>query len=409
MSMRIRRPLLSMCRVLMVLFTVLAFLPTAGFCAEKTATKTLTIGFIAGLTGFSAGSERGVEQGGRLAVDYVNERGGIKINGQKYLINLVTEDHKSTTEGAAAAATKLVFDEKVKFMAGGVMPFTNIAINSVTEPAKVLHAAVWHVAAPDEYGPKTPYQFVTMNDAITGLETMLTYFAEAYPTMKTIAVLNPDDGQIPFLAPHVTRIAKAHGIKLVGDMIPFALDTVDFTTVTKKALALNPDSIGISAGWPSMTAAVLKIARQAGYKKPIWCSTYQPAEDCLKIAGKEVSNLFFQHGLSADDPKNAPIIKDILRMSKAKYGEQPIYYTALGFDNVWLLLQAIEAAQSIDPTEVRNKWEKLDKMKSVWGGVAHVGGMETYGIRHTVTHPIPVIALMNGAVKTMKWIDITAP
>ena len=84
-----------------------------------------------------------------------------------------------------------------------------------------------------------------------------------------------------------------------------------------------------------MTAAVLKIARHAGYTRPIWCSTYQSAEEALKIGGKDVSDLFYQHGIVADDPQNAPIVKDILRMSKAKYGEQPIYYTALGFDNVW--------------------------------------------------------------------------
>lgn len=406
--MRIRKLLSSMCRVLMVLFIALAFLPAAGFCAEEAAPKTLTIGCIAGLTGFSAGGERGVEQGSRLAVDYVNGKGGITIKGQKYLVNLVVEDHKSTTEGAAAAATKLVFDAKVKFIAGGVMPFTNVAINSVTEPAKVLHAAVWNIGTPTEYGPKTPYEFVTMNGAIEGIETMLTYLSQAHPEIKTIAVLHPDDGSVSSIKPHLIRIAKEHGIKLAGEIIPFANDTVDFTTVTKKALSRNPDSIGITAGWPSMTAAVLKIARHAGYKKPVWCSTYQSAEEALKVAGKDVSDLFYQHGILADDPQNAPIVKDLLRMSRAKYGEQPIYYTALGFDNVWMLLQAIEAAQSTDPTEVRNKWEKTGTMKSVWGGVAHIGGMKTYGIGHTMTHPIPIIGLMNGSVKVMKWIDITA-
>lgn len=407
--MKTRWNLLSICRVSMVLFIALTFLPAAGFCAEKEAPKTLTIGCIAGLSGFSAGAERGVEQGSRMAVDNVNSNGGITINGQKYLINLVTEDHKSTTEGAAAAATKLVFSDKVKFIAGGIMPFTNIAINSVTEPAKVLHVAVWNLASPTEYGPKTPYEFVTMNGAIEGIETMLAFLSQAHPEIKTIAVLHPDDGSVAFIQPHVIRIANKHGMKLAGKIVPFANDTVDFTTVTKKVLARNPDAIGITAGWPTMTAAVLKIARQAGYTKPIWCSTYQPAEDCLKIAGKEVSNLFYQHGILADDPQNAPIVKDLISMSRDKYSKQALYYTALGYDNVWMLLQAIEAAQSIDPTEVRDKWEKLDTMKSVWGGVAHIGGMETYGIRHTVTHPIPIIGLMNGEIKTMEWLDITAP
>lgn len=74
-----------------------------------------------------------------------------------------------------------------------------------------------------------------------------------------------------------------------------------------------------------------------------------------------------------------------------------------------MLIQAIQATQSLGQPEVRNKWEKLDTTKSVWGGVAHVGGLKTYGIRHTVTHPIPILGLMDGAAKAMKWIDITGP
>jgi branched-chain amino acid transport system substrate-binding protein len=388
----------------MVLFIALTFLPAAGFCAE-----TLTIGCIAGLTGFSAGSERVIAQGSQLAVDYVNSKGGITINGQKYLINMITEDHKSTTEGAAAAATKLVHSDKVKFIAGGTMPFTNIALNSILTPNKVLQAAVWYLASPVEYGPKTPYKFVTMNDAITGMETMLSFMAEAHPEAKTIAILHPDDGSVRFVQPQITRVAKKYGMKLAGKVIPFAMDTVDYTTIVKKVLSRNPDSIGITAGWPAMTAAVLKIARQLGYTKPIWISTYGQPEDTLNLAGKEVSHLFYQHGLYGDDPGNDPIVKKIQSMAKAKYGEPPIYWVALGFDNAWMLLQAIEAAQSLDPTEVRDHWEKMDTMKSAFGGVAHVGGMETYGIRHTITHPIPVIGLMNGEIKIMKWIDFRMP
>ena len=83
------------------------------------------------------------------------------------------------------------------------MPFTNIAINSVTEPNKVLNAAVWNLASPAEYGPKTPYKFVTMNGAIEGIETMLTFLADAHPEIKTIAVLHPDDGSVRFIQPHL--------------------------------------------------------------------------------------------------------------------------------------------------------------------------------------------------------------
>ena len=387
------------------LFVLLVFF-SAGFSADKT----IKIGCITALTGFAAPGEGPMGVGSRLAADWINDNGGITIKGEKYRIELVTEDHKSTAEGAAGAATKLVYDDKVKFIIGGMMPFTNIAIGGVTEPAKVIHAAIGNCTGlPDEYGPKTPYSFVTMNGAIEGIRTMLDYIKEAHPEVKTIAVTQPDDGSIPIMHPRVVQIAKERGMALVGDVIGFALDTVDFTPITKKILARNPDGICIINGWPSMVGGVLKIARQSGYTKPIWNINYPQARDVLKISGAESSTNFYFHSLLANDPKNLPIVAEVLRRLEAKSGnDENLCYAAHGFDNLWMVVQAIEAAQSLDPTVVRDKWEKMDTMKSVWG-TAHRGGLKTYGIKHTMTHPIPVVSYVNGEPKTMKWMDIIAP
>jgi ABC-type branched-subunit amino acid transport system substrate-binding protein len=158
-----------------------------------------------------------------------------------------------------------------------------------------------------------------------------------------------------------------------------------------------------------MVGGVLKIARQSGHTKPIWNVNYPQARDILKIAGKEASTNFYFHSLLANDPKNPPMVAEVLRRLKARVGhEENLCYAAHGFDNLWMVVQAIESAQSLDPTVVRDKWEKMDTAKSVWG-TAHLGGSKTYGIKHTMTHPIPVVSYVNGEPKTMKWMDITAP
>ncbi|MBI5601903.1 MAG: ABC transporter substrate-binding protein [Deltaproteobacteria bacterium] len=411
--MNTRRVLFFKASIVTVLFFELMLSPSLGLCVEKTQKgkgqpKTLTIGYIAGMTGFSAGSERVIEQGGHLAVDWINEKGGIDIKGEKYLIKLVTEDHKSTAEGAAGAAMKLIYDQKVKFIVGGIMPFTNVAINSVAEPAKILRAAIYNVVTPDEYGPKTPYTFVTCNGTVEGMITMLTFLAQAHPEVKTIAVSHPDDGAIPFIQPWIVKIAKERGITVLGDVVGFALDTVDFTPLAKKMLARNPDAIGMINGWPSMTGGVLKVARQSGYTKPIFITTYQPAEDTLKVAGKEASTLFYQHSLLPGDSHNPQIVDELMRRCQTKFNHSHIYYIIVGFNNLWMLAQAIEAAQSLDSTTVRDKWEKMNTMKSVLG-TAHLGGLKTYGIKHTMSYPIPIISYVNGVPKTMKLMDVTAP
>ena len=81
--------------------------------------QVLTIGEIETLTGHSSDNLKLAADGGKMAMEYINNRGGITVNGQKYMIEILLEDNKGNPDGAAAAANKLVYDKKVKFIAGG--------------------------------------------------------------------------------------------------------------------------------------------------------------------------------------------------------------------------------------------------------------------------------------------------
>ena len=100
--------------------------------------KTLKIGAIVSKVGFASASETLIWNGIQLFEEWINKKGGIKIKGEPYSIQFVAEDGQSSADGAVSAATKLVTDDKVKFIVGPVMPFMVIGSGSVTEPAKVL-------------------------------------------------------------------------------------------------------------------------------------------------------------------------------------------------------------------------------------------------------------------------------
>ncbi len=406
--MRGKRLLVTMGSICAVLFLAVMVLPGTGLSAGPE--KSVTIGYIAALSGFAAQGETAMENGAKVAGDWINDNGGITIKGEKYRVNVVSEDHKSNSDGAMAAASKLVHDQKVKFIGGAIMPFTNIAIGSVTEPAKVLHASSYNVGTPDEYGPKTPYTFVAHNGTVEGINTLLDFIAKAHPEVKKIAFIEADDGAIPHIQPRVVQAAKRNGIVLVGDIIGFSMDTVDFTPIAKKAMARNPDAIAMINGWSSMIGGVVRTARQSGFTKPMFNTNPQPAEDIPTAAGKENLNNYYLQSWYVGDPKNKelPVAMEMHRRVKAKYGHELIYSSAIGFDTIWMIAQAIEAAQSFDPTAVKNKWEKMSTMKSVYGP-ARLGGLKTYGINHSMTHPQSIITYVNGAPKILKWMDVTVP
>ena len=77
--------------------------------------RSLVIGEIETLTGASSDNLKLAASGAYLAQQYVNNHGGITINGETYMVDIKLEDNKGTADGASAAATKLIQDEGVRF------------------------------------------------------------------------------------------------------------------------------------------------------------------------------------------------------------------------------------------------------------------------------------------------------
>ena len=111
---------------------------TMGWVTPSAAADTVKIGSIWGLSG--PGSQLGVvcKDAAVLAAEWINGKGGITVQGKKYKIELVIEDNKNTAAGSSNAATKLVHKDKVKFVTGMNVPFQQEAVQTVTEPNKVV-------------------------------------------------------------------------------------------------------------------------------------------------------------------------------------------------------------------------------------------------------------------------------
>ena len=388
---------------LQIVVFVLVMVLMQGMTLGADKPKTLRIGYLTGLSGFASDAERVHLQGGELARDWINERGGVTIKGEKYLVELVPEDHKCTADGAVAGATKLVYDQKVKYIAGTIMPFTVAAVTTVTEPAGVIRSIGYNCGTPQEFSSNTPYTFLSQNATIGAIISGLGWLKKKFPETKTISVFIPDDGAIPYLGPQVKKWAKKNGMEVKGDIIGWPLNTVDFTPFALKAVKINADAVVMANGWPAMVGSVLKALREADYKKPVVGLHYLQVQDVLEVAGKEAGDNYYIHGLNLDDPEMTDMIKWILKTGKAKYGHERLAFWIEGFDPVYVLVQAIERAQSLDPDDVRKAWENMDNIETTYG-TAKMGGKETYGLRHAVVGPRPMAGLEKGVPKSFGWI-----
>jgi branched-chain amino acid transport system substrate-binding protein len=380
---------------------LLAVQPTVA--AEQ---KTLKIGGLFCLTGFGSSAETYIAEGAKLAEQWINEQGGLTIKGEKYKVELVMEDMKGTADGAVAAATKLVYDHKVKIVIGTVVPFMVQAAGSVLEPAKVLRAALYNCGMPSEYGPNTPYMFLTYDSTIEGMRAALDYLKEAYPKVKSVAYIIPDDGSVPYLDKMFREKATSLGYE-VANVAKWAMTTQDYSPIITKVLAAKPDAIAFANGWPQATGSMLKVIREMGFNGPVFGCNYDDAYQIMEIAGKSASTDFFIHQIDLDSPDMTPMIKEIKKRAMATYGKAYGMHI-WGFNPLYELKQVIEAAQSMDPSVLKDTWGNMKTLDTVYGP-GRMGGLKTYGINHTVCAPCPIVSLMNGNVKWVKWVDVYSP
>jgi branched-chain amino acid transport system substrate-binding protein len=396
---------LSMISLVVFLVYIFSFtIYAVPFAAEV---KTVKIGILVPLTGPIAGPGTNWTKGAELAAQWINDEGGIKIKGEKYYVELVTADMKMTADDFVAATRKLVEKEKVKFISGGIGSSGNLIPATITEPAGIIRTIFWIEGAPEELSPKLKYTF---NGSVIGADTipgLYQYLIEAYPKVQKIALLGIEGPTSEtFFEIHSKRGAEPLGLKIVSREI-FPLTTQDFYPVLTKILPSNPDGIVCTGGYPSVVGGILKTARQLGFPGPIVGTTPAPCEDIARVAGKEWATDWISFSPAVESPQMTPMIKEIRKMCLTKYGQFNQDHL-LPWDAIWVIVQGIEKAQSLNTSEVLKAMESMDSFKTSYGP-GKLGGLKTYGIKHDIIKPHAITRIVNGEVQHVKWIMPEVP
>lgn len=399
MNNKLKRPML------VFLFLMLALLPVSNVRGQA---KTLKIGQFVTFSG--PGSEELVagSKVGLMAVDWMNQKGGITIKGQKYQIELVQEDDKGSADGAIAATTRLIERHKVKFIIGGVVPFITQAVKQITEPAGVLRCVSFMIGVPEDMGPNTPYTFRTGNGLMDSIPGTFQYLVDAYPNVKTVVVVSPDDAAAPVALNRIKPVTQRLGLKLLG-MEVYPWGTEDYFPLMTKVLSYKPDAICQVSGFSGMVAGVMKGARQLGFKGPVFCSSDPDIIVIRDIVGKNLATDFFNTDIVVDDPKMTPMIKEMQKMwvekgNERKHGKLKV----AAWNDPWVLVQAIEAAQSLEPAVVAKTLEQMENIQTP-SGPGKMGGLKTYGINHALVKPLAISRIIDGKAEHVRWFTPEIP
>jgi branched-chain amino acid transport system substrate-binding protein len=350
--------------------------------------KKLTIGMIACLTGFFSPNDVPGAHEAQMTAEMINEGGGITVKGEKYEVEVVIEDAKSTLDGVTAAANRLVFDKGVKLILGPA-GFFSAASSPVTTPNKVLNIISFSTCQPGELDKTTPYTFQAYDGTAASFIAGVNYTKKYYPKIKKIAIVTADDGSPPYLTPVMKKALEAAGMTMAGDPVLFPN--------AKLNAFKDADAIGVGLGLPNHVGAIVKGLRELGNKKLLFMGVVCPFTVVAKIAGTEAAANVLISSVTPNDPGNPRLMNEISKRLVAKYGETtPVYLQSA--NSLWVLKQVIEAAKSIEPDAIKAKWESMDKVETFFG-TGIVCGDITHGIKHhVVTHPLPFQTLKGGKI-----------
>jgi branched-chain amino acid transport system substrate-binding protein len=357
------------------------------------------------LTGWwNAAYDNSILRMAETAVEMINEEGGVKVNGKKYLIELIAEDTQSDFDGVSSACNRLIYEKDCKFLVGP-SGFYVSAATPVTEQSQVMIITGWHVNMPGEVDASTTYTFGTSQVSLPKDIAVIKSMRRDYPNMKNIVIASPDDGSVPFIMPWVKAYLDDNKFSVVGDVIEYPNEIEDTSPIVAKIIAAGTfDAVFIEKAPPPVLAGMVKGLREKGCTAPIFSGSPISTAEVATMAGAQATEGVRTTIDTANDPDMPAVMVEMAKRVTEEYGADfPLsYQCAVG---VYIYKEIIESAQSFDPTVVKNKLESMSEVDTIYGK-GPVCGEKAFGIKHIVAHPLPVQIFENGQPKPGGWLEV---
>jgi branched-chain amino acid transport system substrate-binding protein len=353
--------------------------------------KDLTIGINTPLSGAAAPTGLGLLRALELSAEDLNAVGGIKVGKDSYTIKLITYENKYDAKEAVAAVNRLIYNDKVKYIAttGGTCV---IAVNPLITENKIFHIGYTY-GGKKATNPSAPYTFRSIMEPIQGHSTLLPWIAQKY-NLKTIALTSTDDETGLIQAEDVEIVAKKLGLTIT-DKAFAPRGTSDFAPMLTKLIAKKPHAIDFGAWAGSDGPLACKQAKELGYNGVMIFSYTQSLPTFEKVAAGFMDDVLF-YGIFATDP--TPLATKVAKRYEEKYKQKFDPLVWRNSDVLFVVKKAMETVQSIDPTAVKNAMPKV-QIDGVFGRT-RIGGKSYYGLDCQFLFPIP-LSTYDGKLKKL--------
>ncbi len=306
--------------------------------AGESQAETIKIGTVGPLSGDYATYGRSVKQGVEIAIEEINEAGG--INGQQ--LELIPEDTEGKQEGAASAVQKLVDQDKVVAIVGAVLSGETMTGAPFADEAEVP------IISPSSTAPGIPdigpYVFRNVISDDVQSAQMAAYAVEELG-LKRLAVLytNNDYG----VALKEGFVAKAEDLGAEVVAVESFLDgDENFNAQITKIAQQNPEALYIG-GYYTEAAKIAQQAARQGLDVQLLGADGFYSSKLTELGGDAVEGALFTASFFSGDPSEE--VQKFVKAYQEKFGETPDMFAANAYDTMKIIAQAIEEAGTDGP------------------------------------------------------------
>ncbi|WAM32804.1 ABC transporter substrate-binding protein [Caldicellulosiruptor morganii] len=312
---------------------------TMSFAASSS--KTIKIGVDLELSQAVAQYGQKELEGLKLAIDEINQKGG--IGGKK--IDLVIVDNKSDKTEALNVATKLAVREKVLAILG---PATSGATKSAASAAMKYKVPIISPSATDDAvtvdertGKTKAYVFRTcFNDSFQG-NVMANFALKTLKAKNAAVVYEASSDYSKGLYKNFKSTFTKGGGKIIAEEA-FSKGEQDFSSILTKIRDKKPDVI-FAPVYYDEAGLIIKQARELGMNMPILGGDGFDDPKVVEKAGKKfANNVFFSAHYSSQDTDVK--VQEFIKKFKAKYKTEPNAFAALGYDLGYFIADALKRA-----------------------------------------------------------------
>ena len=312
------------------LFIVGGFPPSAG----AQTSETIRIGAFLPLSGeFSTyGTEH--ERGFRLAIDLLNQQGGIQ--GKK--LEFVIIDNQGTQSGTLAALQKIERSVDFPLIFGGIISdLAMTAASFVQRTGKILFVQTATNPAIAKIGPNI-FRFIFPDDAQGRL--MARFALQELGIRKVVVFKNTSRLYSSGLAEEFSRAYAAIGGTIVRT-IPYDDATADFSSLVEPLKEETNFAVYIP-GYDLDTARVIHAFRKDGLHPTFLGGDAWESVNLTNLI-PDLDNAFYTTAYARDIPSEAN--RDFVKRYRAKYHAEPTFNAAMGYGAVLMLAELLEKTE----------------------------------------------------------------